>query len=55
MKKSKKVELKVNKIEKVTRRRFISTAGLVASTAVAAPAILRSGLAYAAGRPVKLG
>ena len=55
MKKSKKVEFNVNEIKKVTRRRFISTAGLVASTAVTAPAILRSGLAYAAGRPVKLG
>ena len=55
MKKSKKVEFKVNEIKKVTRRRFISTAGLVASTAVTAPAILRSGLALAAGRPVKLG
>ena len=55
MEKSKKVKFKVNEFEKVTRRRFISTAGVVASTAVAAPAILRSGLAYAAGRPIKLG
>jgi len=55
MKNSKKVEHKVNKIENVTRRRFISTAGLVASAAISAPAILRSGLAYAAGRPIKLG
>ena len=55
MEKSKKVKFKVNEIEKVPRRRFISTAGVVASTAVAAPAILRSGLAYAAGRPIKLG
>ena len=37
MKNSKKVEHKVNKIENVTRRRFISTAGLVASAAISAP------------------
>ncbi len=39
----------------VTRRRFVQTSSAVAATAVAAPAILRSGLAYAAGRPIKLG
>tara|TARA_B100000315_G_scaffold151835_1_gene140634 strand:+ start:3287 stop:4591 length:1305 start_codon:yes stop_codon:yes gene_type:complete len=46
-----------NKIKKtnITRRRFVQTMSAVGATAVAAPAILRSGLAYAAGRPIKLG
>ena len=44
-----------NKKLNLTRRRFVQTSSAVGATAVAAPAILRSGLAYAAGRPIKLG
>ena len=40
---------------KVTRRKFVKTGTVLTAGAVAAPAILRSSLAYAAGRPVKLG
>ena len=50
---------KKNEIEKsqgqITRRRFVQTSSIVTGAAVAAPAILKSGLAYAAGRPIKLG
>jgi branched-chain amino acid transport system substrate-binding protein len=39
----------------ISRRRFVKTVTAAATTAVAAPAILRSGLAYAAGKPIKFG
>ena len=55
MKKSDKKVTKPAGNNNVTRRRFIKSAGVAASAAIAAPAILRSGLAYAAGRPIKLG
>ena len=40
---------------KITRRKFVKTGTVLTAGAVAAPAILRSSLAYAAGRPVKIG
>ena len=40
---------------KFSRRKFVKTGTVLTAGAVAAPAILRSSLAYAAGRPVKLG
>lgn len=39
----------------ITRRSFVKKAGVATSIAVAAPAYLKSGLAYAAGRAIKLG
>ncbi len=39
----------------ITRRRFVQTSSIATGAAIVAPAVLTSGLAYAAGRPIKLG